>query len=389
MNSEQASAPFELPGIEDPAESLRQDYVDAVRSGDSERIEAFLLGVAHRATAWPGLPKLPQVLNSLPKARAATIAQRLTERWGKLPELRAASSSTWGPSAGTGPLSPWSPLQALLLKAVTLGHAAAHRELGRRPHLRWHQHASGDAIARMIDAMPKPKSLRRPLIVDDGSEVIQSAPAGLTVTAVVFTGLADRATFDLPVFDSFLAARGVNAVYLRDFSRSLFLHGVDALGPDRDSSCSALKRLIYDFGGERLVCIGNSAGGFAAMDWSHELRPDHIIGLSAPTNVSLEFVEAIGERRAAAVARRVAALHSRERLDLRTQLVDADPRTPITLHYGEAMELDRAHALALADLPQVELRPTPGYPAHDVLFPITWSGGIDALFAPCEMASRR
>ena len=200
---------------------------------------------------------------------------------------------------------------------------------------------------------PADSAFKRALVTETQDKDILVAPAENSNTVVlVFTGLADQAMVPIGILDRYFAALNLTAVYLRDSSRLLFNNGVASVAQNFDGTVEYLRNIISGFGSSRLVSMGTSAGGYAAIRYGLSLGADCIAGFSAPTNLTAAFLADDGRGRI--VANRLQKLPP-ETLDILPAVIAADGRTPIHLVYGEHMPQDKRHALYLKGAPGVVL----------------------------------
>src|SRR5262249_31592075 len=148
----------------------------------------------------------------------------------------------------------------------------------------------------------------------------------------------------LPVFDRFLAARNIAAVYLKDFQRLMYLAGVASLGDDLDTTVAALRRLQDRLGATRILTIGDSAGGFAAIRYGVALDAACALSFGADTH----WTPGPGEF--ALFANRLRARFPIETMDLRPFLRARTECARIRLVFGEDEARDRMHADRLAGI---------------------------------------
>jgi tetratricopeptide (TPR) repeat protein len=221
--------------------------------------------------------------------------------------------------------------------------------------------------------------LARPLMVDhpDRDVILAEQPGADTVVAV-FTGYNDRAmSTPLHVFDWHLAALGVSAIYLKDFSRLLYFRGVQSLG-DLKATCAALQDMVRQSGAKRLCAIGMSAGGAAALRYGVELRAARISSFAGPTRIGDPTLIDVRHR---IVERRLAEAGLNEPLDIREFLISRRSSARIDLVYGAGMPRDRGYALHLGDLPGVTLHPQPGQDCHNIIPQLAKTGQLKPLLA--------
>jgi len=219
--------------------------------------------------------------------------------------------------------------------------------------------------------------LTRPLVADDPErDVIVAEQPGADTVAIVFTGSRDGALgTPLNVFDWHLAALGVSAIYLKDFSRLLHLTGVRSLG-DVKATSDGLQDLARRLGARRLCTIGASTGGPAALYYGVELGAARIVSFSGPTNLDQPRAECSRFR---IFKRRLTEAAFAEPLDAREFLLSRHSSIPIELVYGADMAQDRGYALHLEGVPGVTLHPQPGLDSHKIMPQLAKSGQLRAL----------
>ena len=231
----------------------------------------------------------------------------------------------------------------------------------------------------LLRAIPGPDRRKRDLVHDSGEDLLISPKGGSGTTVVVFTGLARGTMVDVEVFDAFLAGQGLAAIYLRDPSRNLYLNGVPAVGPGRSGTIEALRRHLGALDTRRIVTVGTSAGGYAAILYGLALGARRIVSCAGPTVLNAAARGSIGDARARIVARRLQSLFPPSDLDLRPHIEAADQATRITVAFGAQVPVDAAHAARIADLPNVSLLPVEGHDRHNIIVPMLASGHLIGL----------
>ncbi|MBX7248142.1 MAG: hypothetical protein K1X35_03730 [Caulobacteraceae bacterium] len=260
---------------------------------------------------------------------------------------------------------------------------------------KWPRASSNPALTRLVpelnpseaqlrsalrEDMPDDSALKRPVIEDDGSSDCIVARGGRKEAVLVFTGLADRMTMPLPLFDRYLAELDLSAVYLRDTKRIGYFNGVASLADDYDGTIVRLKELLVDLGAMAVHTIGNSAGGMAAVSYGLDLHARTVLGFSAPVALTREAADL--DRRTAVFAERILGPGvPPERRDLRARALKSRGVTRIHLYYGKDMPEDRFHASAMEEVPCVTLHPIEGLAGHGALFRIAENRGLRRLFA--------
>jgi pimeloyl-ACP methyl ester carboxylesterase len=170
----------------------------------------------------------------------------------------------------------------------------------------------------------------------------------------------------IAMFDRYLAALGVNAIYLKDFNRLFHLQGVVSLGDSFESTISGLRSLLMDMGTRRVYCIGASAGGFAAIRYGAELGVERVVTFAGQTyDPRLEFSRP--ELGLALIVSRLRDRFSSEATDLAPLLRSRRLTTRFELFYPENAPRDVDQAKHLEGIESVTLHPVAGCDDHQVL----------------------
>ena len=177
------------------------------------------------------------------------------------------------------------------------------------------------------------------------------------VLAITFAGI--RGEVGIPSYE-FLAmteVSNVKRVFLRDHERSWYHLGVRGLAASVEELIGTLRQLAERCGARRVVCIGNSAGGYAALLYGALIPADAVLAFSPRSFFDWPGRLRHGDLRYLRDAVRLAlrGLPDRRYRDLLR--VGSAARSDV--HYSTASRLDALHALRLAALPGVVLHPHP------------------------------
>lgn len=215
---------------------------------------------------------------------------------------------------------------------------------------------------RLRDLAPEDAALARPVMADVfGSDVIVAPARDADMLVLVFTGGSDSLSMPLPVFDRYLAALGVSAVYLKDFRRLLYLNGIASLGDDLKSTITALRQLQHRLGAKRLCTMGDSDGGYAAIRYAVELDAECALSFAGPTR----WLPGAGEF--ALFQNRLKANFSEEAMDLKSLLAYRHECAKVMLYFGSEEARDGSHARHLSGTSRVELHPIAGQGSHNII----------------------
>ncbi len=122
-------------------------------------------------------------------------------------------------------------------------------------------------LKQLFNTLPDDSMISRQLVGDfprNTNWVVAEGP-NAKGTVVVFTGGGGK-IFSLPlsILDRYLAALGLNAVYLRDNTRNIFLGGIDGLGDTPLDVSANINKLVPS---RPLFCMSFSGGSFGALNY--------------------------------------------------------------------------------------------------------------------------
>jgi hypothetical protein len=194
--------------------------------------------------------------------------------------------------------------------------------------------------------------------------VLEDLAAPSETMVVAFGGLT-MSVGGIPPFEFFRVLNDVAPVkklFLRDLSQSWYHRGVEGFAPDIAGVEAGIREIVERAAPRRLVTIGASAGGYAALLFGRLLGADEVHAFGPQTFISPGL-------RARHLDRRWPKLWRSLILSGRYQprygdLYRVFRRTPsqdarVVVHYCPSDRLDSAHAKRLGRHPEVELR------AHD------------------------
>ncbi len=199
-------------------------------------------------------------------------------------------------------------------------------------------------------------------IPDDAGAFHDLANPG-SALVIAYGGIAGRTS--APMFEFFRVTDGipVQRLMLRDHQRSWYHRGVQGVGDNLASVERYVASMIDQAQPSRIVMVGASAGGFAAMLFGHRLGADVVHAFAPQTFIDPVLRREHREPRWEPETRDL--LHSGRYDpafgDLASVLASA-PARPGTRHhvwYCTSEEPDAVHAAHVAELPAVTLHALP------------------------------
>jgi hypothetical protein len=312
-------------------------------------------------------------------------------------EIRSAAIERRAPRIDADALADWVIVLDRMLRTGELDgveHTARHLRAAF-PRL-----AFARNICDLFERMPAAEGL--PAFEDDLDKDVQIIRRpGAEAAILLFCGFGNRAGLPLAVMHRWLGGLPAHLVYLRDFQRKFYVHGIQSLGRDRGATLSRLKRILRRLRARRILCFGTSGGVFGAMHYGALLQADRVLCFSGSTNLSPEFnahskrvelrrqlaVDAEAARNAKKGWRSILLPHLFDRapvgleLDVRRyyEAVEHPPRT--LLLFGADNWDDRIEAENVQNLPSVTVREVPQTGEHNILPDVVRRGEFESLLA--------
>ncbi len=186
-------------------------------------------------------------------------------------------------------------------------------------------------------------------------------PAQSDTTLIAFTGRAQRLGLSIYFMHSLLSRLNANVIYLFDWANSFYFAGVSGLSRDTETTVAQLRALCAGLHSRRVLCIGQSAGGYGALRYGAKLNADGIIAFSPL------ILPVMASRTRARIEAETGLPLTEEETDLRRLLANHSRPPHIEIVYGTDNAADVASARHLAGLPTVVERPLQGVSSHGTI----------------------
>lgn len=176
------------------------------------------------------------------------------------------------------------------------------------------------------------------------------------VLLVAFGGIAGE--LGMPPFEFLRMTRElkVNKVFIRDLMQVWYQSGVPGIGTTIDDIEEKIRNIKETSSSKKLVMIGNSAGGYAAILLGNKLNADSVHAFSPQTfiNKKKRFLNLDFRW-----SRQIYNMYKSGKtispcFDLKEYLTEAiNTKTEFNIYYCSRHRLDRAHAMNLSGLKNV------------------------------------
>lgn len=200
---------------------------------------------------------------------------------------------------------------------------------------------------------------------------------------VAFGGLLNQIG-QIPVFEfmSLVEAEDPAAkrVFLRDLHQVWYQRGVDGTGDTVPQVADWLRALTRRSGAKRVVMLGASAGGFAAILFGALAGADEVHAFGPQTFLDRPRRARYRDFRFAPQIKALRADPAADRrfFDVRPSLETSPDPPRVVIHFSSGDRLDVRHARRLERLPTVELRPYP-FDEHNVVGTLRDRGELPRL----------
>jgi amino acid adenylation domain-containing protein len=230
-----------------------------------------------------------------------------------------------------------------------------------------------ETIATFFDRMPPVDRNTLPFADKRLQSIQVVARPGSPTVILAFCDRYHGLGAPLAAIHRWLGTLPASLIYLRDFRRLHFLAGIPELGQDREHTIQSLRRIVSEIGGRRVLCYGNSAGSFAALDYGEALGAEAVLAVAGPTNLRPEFNAHLRWMRP---AERIQAMVPGAGADMRDVYAAGTRAARVRIAYGEHDWDDRLQAENLTGLPRIELKPVAGYLGHNIAMELIRRGGF-------------
>ncbi|WP_421725957.1 hypothetical protein [Bauldia sp.] len=199
-------------------------------------------------------------------------------------------------------------------------------------------------------------------------------PRGADTTVLAFAGHSKRIGVSAYFMERILRRQDTNVVFLFDWRKTYYLGGVKGLGSNVNETVQSLTSLLSDMGTRKLICLGQSAGGYAALRYGSSLSADGVLAFSPTTHrvvtskARLQIREGTGREA------------DPYELDLSRQLRQSAHKQTKRIVFGAGSETDVESAKMLSGLPGVVLQPVPENSRHEILSQLVLSGEFSEMF---------
>ncbi|MBF0469884.1 MAG: alanine--glyoxylate aminotransferase family protein [Gammaproteobacteria bacterium] len=196
-------------------------------------------------------------------------------------------------------------------------------------------------------------------ILDQSSPYATDFSSGSDTLLITFAGISGA--LGLFPFEFFKITRGfaVDKIFIRDFAQSWYHQGMPGVSTTLEGTADYLRDLCRQRGYRRVVCLGNSMGGYAALVVGHLIAADEIIAFSPQTFLDQQQRQQHGDNRWPEEIAAIPGDLERKWLDLGLLYSEngSSRRAKVAIYFSTDERIDAVHARKLEGSRGVTLHP--------------------------------
>lgn len=195
-------------------------------------------------------------------------------------------------------------------------------------------------------------------LLNENLSLFKSVHPRSNTLLVCFGGIKGK--LPIPVFEFFnsLSEFEINKIFIRDFRQSWYHQGILHHSKNIEETLIFLKKLIENENVTKVIFLGNSAGGYAAILFGALLNVNEIIAFSPQTflNKLNRFLKR-DNRWEREIKNLYKSISSNNFLDLKKVLNSYNYNSNIHIYFASNHKLDTSHALHIKNCKNVFLFP--------------------------------
>ncbi|WP_370207283.1 hypothetical protein [Pararhodobacter marinus] len=192
---------------------------------------------------------------------------------------------------------------------------------------------------------------------------------------IVFTGMAHSFGVSLALLLRILKRFDSHVIFLQDAHKQYYFNGVAGLGGTYAGTLDALRHRAAEIGASNIWCLGQSGGGYAAIQFATDLQARGVLAFVPAT--TLQPLQEDGTLPADGPDNDTGAALPGP-LDLAVQLARAEVVPHISIVFGALSEQDSTQAKRLTH-PAVERIPIEGFADHAVFAKVVADHRLDDM----------
>jgi hypothetical protein len=178
-------------------------------------------------------------------------------------------------------------------------------------------------------------------------------------------------------FTASLSSRGVPGYFIKDFRQSWYHKGLLGISQDITGTHAYLQDLVARQGCERLVTLGSSAGGYAAILFGALLNADRVAAFAPQAEVTRDVVKQYAAYDSPPPAQ---FLDKKTSVPSLPEFLRTRPSLPeIRIYYAAESRMDVEDAEKFAEFDGIELIPAPDTANHSIAAELKRRGQLGGI----------
>jgi hypothetical protein len=173
---------------------------------------------------------------------------------------------------------------------------------------------------------------------------------------IAFGGI--QGALGLPPFEffNFTKSMQTNKLYVRDLEQSWYHSGLSPYTRNIEETIAFLRTKISESTSSKIIMVGNSMGGYAALLFGLAVNAERILAFSPQTFIDKWHRKLFWDRRWPHRIKAAQQIAPRHYLDLKP-LCKSNLKPDINIFFGETNRLDKIHAKRLSHCDNIKLHP--------------------------------
>ena len=224
-------------------------------------------------------------------------------------------------------------------------------------------------------------------INDDTTSVVTDFSADSDVMLIAFASAVVGDDVPPYEFHSLVSDISCKKVFVRDLNRLWYHGGLPGFSDDVDQTLEGFRRLMEQQGVKKLITVGVSMGGYAAILYGTLLGAEQIYTFSPNTRIYSNLVLRLWGWKTGTTehVKHIIKIKEevkeeyKETLNLRHWLNKRQEYPEISVYYPSKNRTDSLHAINLRKMPNITLHPL-DTKSHSIILPMYKSGKLKKMF---------
>lgn len=180
---------------------------------------------------------------------------------------------------------------------------------------------------------------------------------GSKTLLITFAGISGA--IGLYPFEFFKTTQGfdIDKIFIRDLEQAWYHKGMKGISDSIETTAKYLKSIIKSHNYKKVVCLGNSMGGYAAIVIGHLIKADTVLAFAPQTFLDTKNRQKYGDNRWKEQISALPKEIDKKYLDLSKLLISSNDKTKINIYYSLDERIDVEHVDKIKKFKNINLYP--------------------------------